>query len=310
MTITQLEYILAVDKHRHFRKASAECNVSQPTLSMQIQKLEETLGFIIFDRSKNPVIPTMEGEKFIAQARAVIREFKRLKDITLDPEAGLTGEFRLGVIPTLAPYLIPLFLTNFSETYPDVELIINEKTTDEIIDMLEKDELDAGLLVTPLNNNQLVERVLFYEPFYGFVSKDHSYNFLDQLDVQNLTPEGLWVLQEGHCFRNQVMGLCRRGSNDDHYRFESGSLETIKNLVFKDSGYTLIPHLDMIELTGARKKMVRPFKAPVPTREVSIVYSRNFYKEKIIDALENMILKTIPKEIKSLKNEEIRIVPI
>jgi LysR family hydrogen peroxide-inducible transcriptional activator len=310
MTITQLEYVLAVEKHRHFRKAATECHVSQPTLSMQIQKLEETLDFIIFDRSKNPVVPTVEGERFIHQARAVLREFKRLEAVTKDPDVGLSGTFSLGVIPTLAPYLVPLFLSKFTENYPEVELIIYERTTAEIIEMLDRDELDAGLLVTPLHNNQIVERVLFYEPFYGFIGKDHELWRKDQLDPHNIPQDGLWLLQEGHCFRDQVIGLCGEYFKNDKHRFESGSLETLKNLVYKDSGYTLIPYLDMIELTGNRKKMVRPFKQPVPTREVSIVYGRNFYKEKIIDGLEKEILSSLPKELKSFKNEAITIVPI
>jgi len=311
MTITQLEYILAVDKHRHFRKAAEDCHVSQPTLSMQIQKLEDTLGFMVFDRSKNPVVPTVEGEKFIRQSRIVMREFKKLKDITLDPEAGLAGEFRLGVIPTLAPYLVPLFLTKFSEIYPNVELVLEERTTEEIIAMIDKDELDAAILVTPLHDNSLIERVLFYEPFYGFVGKNHDLYRKDQLEAEDLAKEGLWLLQEGHCFRGQVLNLCSRAQlGNGHHRFESGSLETLKNLVFKDSGYTLVPHLDMLDISGPRKKMIRPFKSPVPTREVSIVYGRNFYKEKIIDALEEIILKLIPKELNSFKNKEIEIVPI
>lgn len=308
MTITQIEYILAVDKFRHFRKAAEACHVSQPTLSMQIQKLEETLGVIIFDRSKNPVIPTVEGEKFIAQARVVIREFKKLDTIIHDPSSGLAGEFKLGVIPTLAPYLIPLFLKKFISEYPQVELKIEERETDEIIKMLERDELDAGILVTPLYNNTVVERVLFYEPFYGFVSPNHELHSKSQLDVGDLSRDGLWILKEGHCFRSQVLNICASGKSDEMHQFESGSLETIKALVTKDSGYTLIPHLDMMELTGAKKKMIRPFKSPVPTREVSIIYSRNFHKEKIIDGLEKVVLDSIPKELKSFKKDDVSIV--
>lgn len=308
MTITQLEYILAVDKHRHFRKASEECHVSQPTLSMQIQKLEENLGFVIFDRSKNPIVPTIEGEVFITQARVVTKEFKKLKDIASDPIVGIEGVFKLGVIPTLAPYLVPLFLKKFVQEFPKVDLLIEERTTEEIIEKLDRDELDAALLVTPLHNNQLVERVLFYEPLYGFISKDHELYNKKQLDYSDLDKDGLWLLQEGHCLRGQVLNLCKKVKGLQH--FESGSLETIKNLVAKDSGYTIIPHLDMLDITGVRKKMVRSFIPPVPTREVSIAYSRIFYKEKVIDALEQMILKVIPKELKSFKNSDVSIIPI
>ncbi len=310
MTITQIEYILAVDKFRHFRKAAEACHVSQPTLSMQIQKLEESLGVIIFDRSKNPVIPTIEGDKFISQARVVIREFKKLDTIVHDPSSGLSGEFKLGVIPTLAPYLIPLFLNKFLKDYPEVELKVEERETDEIIKMLDRDELDAAILVTPLYNNSIVERVVFYEPFYGFVSPTHELDKKTQLEIDDLSRDGLWILKEGHCFRSQVLNICASSGTSDFHQFESGSLETIKSLVAKDSGYTLIPHLDMVELAGMKKKMVRPFKAPVPTREVSIIYSRNFHKEKIIDGLEKVILNSIPKELKSFKKDDVSIVEI
>ncbi len=310
MTITQLEYILAVDKHRHFRKAAEACHVSQPTLSMQIQKLEENLEVIIFDRSKNPVIPTLEGERFISQARTVLREFKKLESIANDPNAGLSGEFRLGVIPTLAPYLIPLFLKKFVSEYPSVDLKIEERETDEILGMLDKDELDAGILVTPLYNNSIVERVLFYEPFYGFVSQEHDLYHRPQISIDDLSREGLWILKEGHCFRSQVLNICAGGRKGDVHQFESGSLETIKALVTKDSGYTLIPHLDMMELTGAKKKMIKPFKNPVPTREVSIVYGRNFHKEKIIDGLEKVVIQSVPTELKSFKKDEVDVVPL
>ncbi len=310
MTITQLEYILAVDKFRHFRKAAEACHVSQPTLSMQIQKLEETLEVIIFDRSKNPVIPTLEGERFISQARTVLREFKKLESIAHDPSSGLSGEFRLGVIPTLAPYLIPLFLKKFIKEYPSVELKIEERETDEILAMIDKDELDAGVLVTPLYNNSIVERVLFYEPFYGFVSQDHELYHQAQISIDDLSKDGLWILKEGHCFRSQVLNICAGGRGGDVHQFESGSLETIKALVSKDSGYTLIPHLDMLDIAGAKKKMIKPFKSPVPTREVSIVYGRNFHKEKIIDGLEKVIIGCVPTELKSFKKDDVNVVPL
>lgn len=310
MTITQLEYILAVDKFRHFRKAAEACHVSQPTLSMQIQKLEETLEVIIFDRSKNPVIPTLEGERFISQARTVLREFKKLESIAHDPNSGLSGEFRLGVIPTLAPYLIPLFLKKFIKEYPSVELKIEERETDEILAMIDKDELDAAVLVTPLYNNSIVERVLFYEPFYGFISQDHELYHQAQISIDDLSKDGLWILKEGHCFRSQVLNICAGGRGGDVHQFESGSLETIKALVSKDSGYTLIPHLDMLDISGAKKKMIKPFKSPVPTREVSIVYGRNFHKEKIIDGLEKVIINSVPTELKSFKKDDVNVVPL
>ncbi|OUR98695.1 hydrogen peroxide-inducible genes activator [Halobacteriovorax marinus] len=311
MTLTQLEYVVAVNKHRHFKKAAKECSVTQPTLSMQLQKLEDELGVILFDRSKTPIIPTDEGEKVVKQAQIVIKEYNRIFNILEDAKGELAGKFRLAVIPTLAPYIIPLFAKKFADKYPRVEFIIEEYKTEEIIELLDREEIDAGILVTPLNESALIERVLFYEPFYIFASADNELYKKKKVKERELSDENLWLLNEGHCFRAQVLRLCTmnfEGSNYKNLRFESGNLETLKNLVLQSSGYTLLPHLATIDLSGTKKKMIREFEKPVPTREVSIVYGRTFLKEKIIDALEEVIISVLPKEIQSLKRTELSVI--
>ena len=311
MTLTQLEYVVAVNKHRHFGKAAKECHVTQPTLSMQLQKLEDELGVILFDRSKSPILPTSEGDKVVKQAQVVIKEFKRINTILEDSLGEISGKFRLAVIPTLAPYVIPLFAKKFADLYPKVELIIEEFKTEEIIELLDREEIDAGILVTPLNENSLIERVLFYEPFHLFVSRDHDLFKKKKVKESELSDESLWLLNEGHCFRAQVLKVCTMnfdGGNYKNLRFESGNLETLKNLVVQSSGYTLLPHLATLDLSSDRKKMLREFSRPVPTREVSIVYGRTFLKEKIIDALEEIIVSVLPKEINSLKGGDLSIV--
>ncbi|HLE10015.1 MAG: transcriptional regulator [Bdellovibrionales bacterium RIFOXYD12_FULL_39_22] len=313
-TITQLEYVVAVDKFRHFGKAAAACFVTQPTLSMQLQKLEEDLGVIVFDRSKNPILPTMEGEAVIKQAKIVISEHKKIKDVINLSKKTLEGEFKLAVIPTLAPYVIPLFAKSFSNKFPNINLTIEETKTEDIIKQIERDELDAGLLVTPLHNNALIERVLYYEPFYLFVDPKHELSKKNKVEQTDLSLSEIWLLNKGNCFRDQVLNICAEKNPDkkqkENLHFESGNFETLKNMVLKYSGYTLLPHMAVSELSTSKSKLVREFIRPVPTREVSIVHGRSFLKERVIDAIEKEILDALPKELRSLKNKDVEIVEI
>lgn len=314
MTITQLEYVLAVEKYRHFGKASKACHVTQPTLSMQLQKLEDELGIILFDRSKSPTLPTLEGLKVIEQARVVVREYKKIFDVIKDDGESIQGEFRLAVIPTLSPYVLPLFLEQFSSKYPDVNLVVMEAKTEDIMEMIDKDEIDAGLLVTPLHDEKLIERVLFYEPFYVFASSNNSLYQKDKIKAQDLDLDGIWLLNEGHCLRTQVLNLCKRekegAGKAKNLHFESGNLETLKNIVSGGKGYTLLPELATKNLSPSEKKMIREFQAPVPTREVSLVHGRTFLKERIIDALEKEVIANLPDSIKTPKGGKVEIIEI
>lgn len=315
MTLTQLEYVVAVDKFRHFGKAAKSCFVTQPTLSMQLQKLEEELDLIIFDRSKNPIVPTLEGKLVIDQAKIVIKEHRKVAEIAQVSRNQVKGDFRLAVIPTLSPYVIPLFLKSFSENYPDVNLIIEECKTEDIISLLQSDKIDAGLLVTPLHDDSLIERVLFYEPFYLFVSPDHPLATKPEINESDLSAEEIWLLHEGHCFRDQVLKLCQRKRGGTgtltNVRFESGNLETIQNIILRNSGYTLLPHIAVNNLSPARRKHVRELNIkPVPTREISIVHSRTFLKEKIIEAIQQEIINNAPKELRSLRGKDVGVIEI
>lgn len=313
MTITQLEYILAVEKYKHFGKAAKACNVTQPTLSMQLQKAEEELEVILFDRSKNPIMTTDAGKKIINQARLVIREYKKIFSIIDADKDEVSGEFRLGVIPTLAPYVIPLFAGAFVHKYPKVNLTIEEFKTEEIIQLLNTDEIDAGLLVTPLAGESFIERVLFHEPFSVFASKNHPLLKKAKVKDKDLDTKDVWLLNEGHCFRQQVLNLCKLNKElgaHDNLKFESGNLETLKNMVLNSQGYTLLPELAVLNLSTADKQHVREFHNPIPTREVSLVHNRIFLKEKIITALEESIIENLPKGLLSLKKKNIEVVSI
>jgi LysR family hydrogen peroxide-inducible transcriptional activator len=314
MTLTQLEYVVAVDKYRHFGKAAKACYVTQPTLSMQLQKLEQELDLIIFDRSKNPIVPTLEGEAIIRQAKIVIREHARIADIVRSRKGSVSGEFKLGVIPTLAPYVLPLFVPKFSSKFPDVNLIIEEYKTEDIIKLLEEDELDAGLVVTPLHDDSLIERVIFYEPFYLFAGPSHHILHKKKVKQEDLELSELWMLNKGNCFRDQVLNICSETSSqkakEESIRFESGNFETLKNMVLAGSGYTILPHLAVKQLSSQRKKLIREFMVPIPTREISLVHGRSFQKERIIEALEQQIIASVPKELKCLKRGSLDVVEI
>ena len=303
ITLTQLTYIVAVAQHQNFGKAAKSCFVSQPTLSMQIQKLEEDLEVTLFDRTKKPVEPTAIGQKIVEQAQVSIQEVLRLEEIIKIEKGEISGEFKLGVIPTLAPYLLPLFLKSFTESYPKVNLIIEELQTQKIIRLLKEDKIDAGILVTPLNAKGIIEQPLFNDPFVVYLSPDHPLYKLKKVSEKDLTLEDLWLLNEGHCFRDQAIEICRKvrggGVERKNLEFESGNLETLKRLVDKNFGYTMVPTLAIMDMSTAEvNKKVRFFNPPVPTREVGIVYSRSYLKKSIIEALHKKILASIPKELK------------
>ncbi len=312
-TLTQLEYIIAVDEHKNFSRAAKNCHVSQPSLSSQIQKTEDLLGIIIFDRSKKPVITTSKGLEVIKQAKKILKEHKKLKSISND-RGVLTGDFKLGVIPSLSSYVLPLFIESFSKKYPEVKIHIDEIKTEKIILDLYDDKLDGALLVTPLYDDKIIERTLFFENFHVFCSSTHSLFNKKQVNESDLDTDSVWLLEEGHCFREQVMKVCSLNKKNQvlqNINFESGSLETLINLIRKGKGYTLLPELATNNLTDVEKKNnLKPFSKPAPTREVSLVHSRNYIKQGIIDALEKEIILSLPSKIKSLKRKNIKIVDI
>lgn len=312
-SLTQFEYLLAVDELKSFSRAAKKCNVSQPSLSSQVQKAEDELGMIIFDRSKKPIITTEKGKRVISQARNVIREYRKVLDITNDKDT-LFGDFNLAVIPSLAPYVVPLFVKSFSKKYPEVKLSISEYKTDTIIEALYDDRIDAGLLVTPLQDDKIIERSLFYERFYVYASKNHELAGKHRIDDSDLDSCSVWLLEEGHCFRDQVIKVCSMGRRKNvlnNIRFASGSLETLVNLIRQGDGYTLLPELATLNLPEHEKEEhLREFFAPVPTREVSLVHSRSFLKQDIIEALQAEIIMNLPKCIKSLKRDGISIINI
>jgi LysR family hydrogen peroxide-inducible transcriptional activator len=303
MTLIQLSYIIAVDRYRHFATAAEKSYVTQPTLSMQIHKLEDELGVTIFDRTKSPVIPTEIGKKIIEEAKEILKQSRHIEDLASLTEDGLHGTFHVGVIPTVAPYLLPLMLRSFTQNYPDVKLIIEEVVTDELLELLEEDHLDAGIIATPAEQGHIFEEELYHEPFIGYISADHPLAEKEKLSVDDLNIDDLWLLNEGHCFRDQTVKLCkqnrRKARAHSQIEFESGNLETLKQLVEQNFGMTLLPYLAKDQLNQrCMKAHMRYFNEPVPRREVRIVYGREYLKNNIIDAFKKEILAAIPDKLK------------
>jgi LysR family hydrogen peroxide-inducible transcriptional activator len=308
MTITQLEYIVAVDTYRSFVSAAEKCFVTQPTLSMQVQKLEDTLGVKLFDRSKQPVTPTEIGTEIISQARILLGESEKIKEIITDRKKELSGELKVGIIPTVAPYILPKILQGFIEKYPQVKLIVWEQTTEQIIQQLKLGIIDCGILSTPLNESNLIEIPVFYENFVAYVSKNSNLSKKRNISPEDIDIEEIWVLNEGHCMREQVLNICQRRKSTQgfkHFEYNTGSVETLKRMVDQNNGATILPELALADLSDKNLDKVRYFKSPEPAREVSIVIQRNFLKRRMIEALKNEILEFLPKRMKSKRKKDI-----
>lgn len=306
MTIIQFEYIIAVDNYRHFGRAADACFVTQPTLSMQIQKLEDQLGVLIFDRSKQPVVPTEMGKTIIAQARKVVNEAKRLNEIVAEEKGEIAGELSIGIIPTLSPYLLPLFIHNFIERYPNVKVKIYELITEEVVKRLKNEVIDIGIIVTPYDDPGLVAKPLFYEEFYAYVSEKSEVYKKDKVAADDLKGDSILLLNEGHCFREQVINLCQLyKEHDSHFKYESGSLEALKRIVDIHGGLTLLPQLATIDIEEKHRKKIKQFVDPKPIREVSLVMHRSYLKRKLVEALHKEILLAIPDKVDIKKNGEV-----
>lgn len=291
MTITQLKYVLAVAEHKNFTLAAEKCFVTQPTLSMQIQKIEEELNIQIFDRSKKPIQLTDIGQKIVTQAKNIVNEADRIKDIVEHQKGFIGGEFRLGIIPTVMPTILPMFLNNFIKKYPKIKLIIEELNTDEIITRLKNGHLDAAIAATPLEDEKIKEIVLYYEPFVAYIPENHAFSSKTEIEVEDLNIDDILLLQDGHCFRDGILNLCKTQSlsSKNSFQLESGSFETLIKLADEGLGTTLLPYLHTLDLKEKDQLKLRHFKEPKPAREVSLIYPKNELKIHIIDALRNTI---------------------
>jgi LysR family hydrogen peroxide-inducible transcriptional activator len=299
MNIQQLEYIIAVDNYRHFAKAAESSFVTQPTLSMMIQKLEDELGVKIFDRSQLPVQPTVIGVQIINQARVIVSQVKQIKEIIQEEKGIVQGVFKLGIIPTIAPYLLPKLMKIHDENGYDIVLAIEETTTGQIIDKLLNGALDGAIVATPLKNDKISEHPIYYERFYAYVSpRETSLYAKKELEEDDLNINRLWLLEEVHCFRGQILRICnmrKRKSSHSLFSYEAGSINTLINIVDNNSGLTIIPEMAIEELNEQQKENVRPLKGISPVREISLVTRKDFLRERVLDIIMSEVRQSVPQ---------------
>lgn len=308
MTIVQFEYIVAVDTYRSFNLAAKNCFVTQPTLSMQIQKLEDSLGVKIFNRTKSPVVPTEIGTEIIMQARVLLAEYQKIQDLVTDRNKELTGELKIGIIPTVAPYIVPKIITQFINKYPGVKLIVSEQNTEQITQQLKLGAIDCGIVSTPIHESQFTETPLFYENFVAYVSEDSVLAKKKKLKPSDINIEELWILNDGHCMRDQVLNLCQHRKTtkgSQHYEYNTGSIETLKRMVDENNGATILPELALNDLTDQQREKLRYFQSPEPAREIGLITPKNFVKRKMIEALKTEILASVPQKLKTKNRKEL-----
>ena len=285
MTLTQLQYTLAVAEEGNFTQAAEKCFVTQPTLSMQVQKLEEELAVKLFNRSTKPISLTTIGEKIIKQAKIILKEARRMDDIVSMERGIVGGNFRLGIIPTIMPTLLPLFLNTFIKKFPKVNLKIEELNTAAIVEELKNGKLDAGIAASPLEDSKLIEKPLYYEPFVGYIPQTHPLSKLKSLNPSDLEKMDILVLEDGHCFREHVLKLCQTPNPTNSFNLKSGSFETLIHLANDGLGMTLLPYLQTRNLSPKNKENLRPFESPEPAREISLIYSKSQLKLPVIESL-------------------------
>lgn len=293
MNIQQMEYIVALDTHRHFVKAAQSCGVSQPTLSTLINKLEEELDTVIFDRTCHPIRPTAIGEQIINQARVVLFNLSQLKELTLSERELNSGHLRLGVIPTVAPYILPGLFQEMRSAHPQIELQVSEQQTHIIVEQLRKAELDMAILATPLGHEDILEIPLYYEKFLAYISPQEALHKEQEIAAAQMPTQHLWVLKEGHCMRNQIFNFCE-GESDYNGFYEAGSITTLVNIVDANGGYTVIPELHRNLLHREQQANVREFAHPAPVREISLIIRRDYVRQRLINSLVDAVKAVIP----------------
>ena len=302
MTLQQLEYILAVDRYRHFGKAAEACNVTQPTLSAMIGKLEEELNAKLFDRNQQPICPTPIGGQVISQARQVLQQADSIKDIVAEEKQSITGIFRVGILPTIAPYLLPRFFPQLMTKYPALDIRVREMKTHEIKEALIRGDIDAGILATIEGLEEYTQTTLLYEKYMGYVSREDALFSKEILRTSDVaTSKDLWLLDEGHCFRDQMIRFCQmKSSQTSQLAYNLGSMETFMRMVESGKGITFIPELAVMQLTDQQKELVRPFAIPTPTRELILITNKHFIRQSLLEMIVKEIQDSVPKTMLKL----------
>lgn len=308
MTLQQLEYIVAVYRTRHFVKAAEACGVTQPTLSAMIQKLEAELDVKLFERSSQQVVPTPIGKVVVEQAWKVLNRARKLKDIVAEEKKSLTGTFRLGILPTIAPYLLPRFFPRLMRENSSLEIRVVEMKTAYIRRAIDRGEIDAAVMVDTGDLDDYALTTLFYEQFLAYVSPSDQLSAKKSIKTSDLSNELLWLLDEGHCFRDQLVKYCQlKAAKSSQSAYSLGSIETFMRIVENGQGVTFIPELATMQLTPTQKELVRPFAIPIPTREVVMATSKVFVRQSLLNMIVGQIRNSVPEKMLKLNNTEQRI---
>lgn len=308
MTLTQLKYIVALDTYRHFVTAAEKCYVTQPALTAQVKRLEEELGIRLFDRSRKPLVPTEVGYLVVEQARFILQEGEKVREIIDEFKEEVKGDLRVGIIPTVGPYLIPLFIDEFAKKYPRIRLIVKETNTSSILQDIKSGLLDVGIISTPIEASSITVIPMFYERFFAYVSKGHPLYRKNTLAIHDLAEYEVWLLKEGSSFRNQVINICKVNTNafaESTFRYESSSVASLKRIIDSQIGIAIIPELAAFDLPPEKRPMLKRFKDTTPVREISLVVGRSFLKKRFIEKLQDSIINNIPKKMKNPAKGEI-----
>ncbi|MFI3314143.1 MAG: LysR substrate-binding domain-containing protein [Rikenellaceae bacterium] len=307
MTLQQLEYIIAVEKHGQFVKAAAGCNVTQSTLSAMIQKLEQELDIVIFDRTNQPIKPTPQGEIVLQRAKIITYNAAQLLESLQSERSREEGEIKIGIIPTVAPYIVPKLIKLVNERFPKINLSITEARTSVLVEKLECAELDTALMATPLDNKELLEVPIYYEEFLAYIAPKEALHSNTEIDSSQLANQNIWLLKEGHCLRNQVLDICK-GESANGTIYEAGSIDTLVKIVDHNGGCTIIPKLHVDLLNPEQRLNVRPIATQKPNREVSLVVRSDYIRERIINIIADIIKDIVPQEMidERLKRYSIR----
>lgn len=296
---------MAVYRFKHFAKAAEHCNVTQPTLSSMVQKLEDELGIKIFDRRKQPIKPTPSGLLIIEKAWNVLLRARQLKEVVDEQKNTLTGTFNIAVLPTIAPYLIPRFLPKMMNDYPEMDIRVTEMQTEEMRRALKRGDIDVGILAMVEGLEDFECSHLFYEKFFVYIAKDEKLFNNKAIRTIDLSGEYLWLLDEGHCFRDQLVKFCQlKSAARSKKAYNLGSIETFMRIVESGKGVTFIPELALLQLSEEQKELVRPFAHPIPTREVVLATPKNFIRKTLQELFVQTIQEAIPSEMLNLKKSQ------
>lgn len=308
MTISQFKYVITIAKHRSFSKASELLGITQPALTLQVRKLEEEIGFSIFNRTTKPLSVTREGEIIVEKATQILSQVDQLYDIAGELEGEINGVLQIGIIPTIAPYITPLFIDDLIKNYPKLTLSIKELITEDIITSIKNGSIDAGIIATPVQAKGVKFKKLFYEKFYLFVSEKNSLYQKDAIRIDELELNNLWYLNEGNCFQNQVNALCKISSKiveKQNLKYQSNSIESLRYIVEQRGGMTFIPELATLTVTPDEEDMIKSIEGLQPVREISLVTAKFVAKQKLIDAFLEVLMYNVPAKMKSMQSNMI-----